>query len=1407
MAVPMGRSAEWVVAVWGVAKSGAAYLPVDPGHPGERLAEMLGKAGVRFGITTAATVLPEPVRAGRDWLELDATERLLAHVDAAALTDADRTRPLRARHPAYVIHTSGSTGMPKGVMVTHAGLADLLAAQSERMPTAPGDRVLCAAATGFDASLWELLAAATGGATLVVAGGDAYAGPRLADLLRWEQVTHAFLTPAVLASTDPTGLDELHHLSTGGEPCPHAVAASWAPGRTLLNVYGPTETTIATHLGHLAPDRPAVLGAPVPGIRGYVLDPWLRPVPPGVRGELYIGGPALARGYLGQPGVAATRFIADPFGGPGERLHRTGDLVTRNAEGELEFHGRADRQVKVRGQRIELGEIETVLADYPGVAQVVAVIRGGPHDPAREHSATSPRIVAYAAPEPGCLLTTRELEYTAAQRLPGHMVPTVVLLDRFPVTPNGKVDRRALPAPLPVTPRYRAPVTEAEQVVAEVFARVLGSRTSDANLTGIHTGGGPAGAMDSGGERAATAVAGRWSGRRGRGFAVGSALAVSGELGRTIGGRRVGLDDDFFALGGDSLSATSVAAQVSAALGVDAGVRDLFETGTVGAFAERVSARASLPGRGRPEPRSGAGSAPASFAQQRLWFINQLDQASAQYNMLLGLRLTGAVDIVALTAALTDVVVRHEVLRTSFPELDGVIRQRVWAAEEVISGLVAEPVCADLLAGLLAEFGSAGFDLAARPPVRVRLFAVSGSAAADHHLLAVLVHHAIADGYSLWPFARDLALAYQARMRSAAPDWPPLPVQYADYALWQRAVLGAESDPDSLLSRQLAYWSDMLSGLPIESGLPPHRPRPASASGRAERVQASVPAETVWRLQDVARRNGATLFMVVHAALAALLAAVSGGRDIAVGTPVAGRGDARLEDLIGMFVNTLVLRVDVDGSESFTELLTRVRDTDLGAFAHDEAPFEHIVELLDPPRERFRHPLFQVMLSFRNSDRAAFELPGLRVHPVEIPLPFAKFDLEFACAETASGMSLAVHYAADLFDRAGTEALVQRLVRILEQIGRDPRVRVGELDLLAVDELRLLREWNDTSQAVPLTLPQLLTRAAAYDPEATAVVCEGDTLTYRELGERAHRLAHRLIALGAGPEDVVAVGLPRSLEWVIAVCAVAHSGAAYLPIDPGVPAAAAAASGLCRLHLRLDRSAQGRHRDPRRSGECGGDPGLALRCRSGRPGARGGLARFRRLPLGTIAGLGLRGGAGGRAARGVRGCGTAGAAGARADHARPADPARAGHAVRAGAPAAPAAAGRGEGVLSAGVGRNMVGRTVFRQCVRSGRGDHVRHPHPSGADIGGRRRRLHRRSDRRRPLPCAGSPPATGAARRDRRGVRGRAGSGPRLSAPPGFHRRAIRPRSVRCARCAHVPHRRSRLLARLRGTGFPRPQ
>ncbi|MGV9409332.1 amino acid adenylation domain-containing protein [Nocardia sp. NPDC003693] len=1087
VAVPARRSVHWLIAIRGVLAAGAAYLPIDPAHPAERVRAQLDESDVRVGIDTGAAELTDAVRSGRDWLDLAELVRNHTGSGTRPVTDADRPRPAHPAHPAYVIYTSGSTGTPKGVAVTHAGLANLCAARSALLPARPGDRVLCGAAPTFDASLWELLFATTG-ATLVIAPDDVYAGPRLAEFLRRERITHAFLTPAVLAATDPAGLGELRLLATGGEACPQSVVAAWARGRTLVNAYGPTEASIVTHLGPMAPDRPITLGAPVPGVRAHVLDPWLRPVPPGVVGELYLGGPGLARGYLARFPLTAARFVADPFGDSGARLYRTGDLVTGDAAGDLVFHGRADAQVKVRGLRIELGEIEAVLADCPGVAQAVVVLHG---------AASAPRIVAYAMPEPGFLLTTRELEVAAAQRLPAYMVPTIILLDRFPLSPSGKVDRRALPAPVAPAVVYRAPVTAAEKAVAAAFADL------------------PAVPAD--------------------------------------GVARIGLDEDFFALGGDSLSAAVVAARVGAALGVEAGVRDLFEAPTVAGFAERVGARELLAERTRPARRPRPDRVPLSYAQRRLWLINRLDPASPAYNMPLGLRLTGALDVSALTAALTDVVGRHEALRTVFAESDGGVRQRLAPAGAVVNPLSPEPIDAALVEHELREFVRAGFDLAHEAPLRLRLLRVLGPQS-EQHVLLVLAHHIVADGMSLAPFARDLATAYRARLRSSAPEWNPLPVQYADYTLWQRELLGDESDPDSELSRQLGYWRGVLGGLPPESALPPHRSRRGRGTRRAARVTAELPEHIVHGLRDLARRHGATLFMVAHAGLAALLARVSGGADIALGTPVAGRGDARLDDLIGMFVNTLVLRVPVDGSESGDALLSRVRDIDLAAFAHGEVPFERVVRAAGVPHTPAQHPLFQVMLSVRSGETVAFELPGLQADTIGLAVPVAKFDLEFTVVESAAGLTLTLDYATELFEAADMAALAERAVRVFDQLARDSSVPVGDIDLLSAAERAALRERDDEGEAVPAPLPHLLTRAAAYAPGATAVVCGDRTLTYGELLPRVNHLARRLIALGAGPEDVVAVALPRSLEWVVAMCAVAQAGAAALPLDPGAPA-------------------------------------------------------------------------------------------------------------------------------------------------------------------------------------------------------------------------------------------------------------
>ncbi|MFJ6775155.1 amino acid adenylation domain-containing protein, partial [Kitasatospora sp. NPDC091257] len=841
VAVALPRSVEAVVAVLGVSKAGAAYLPVDPAYPQARIDFMLADA--------------------RPALVVD---------DPAMVTGGDRpdTDPLVApdvRHPAYVIYTSGSTGRPKGVVVSHSGVSGLVAAQVERLGVVPGSRVLQFASPSFDASFWDLCSALLSGAALVLAPADA---PLEALTDHRLGVTHVTLPPSALAVVDSADVTATT-LVVAGEACPPELVARWAPGRRMVNAYGPTETTVcATMSDPLSPGAGGVppIGRAVAGFRVYVLDERLRIVPPGVAGELYVTGPGLARGYLDRPGLTAERFLACPFGPVGARMYRTGDLVRRRADGELEYVGRADDQVKVRGFRIELGEIEAALAGHSAVAQSAVL-------------AQDDRLVGYVTARPDTTVRPAELAAYLRERLPDYLVPSAfVLLEALPLTPNGKLDRAALPAPEAVTTAVgRAPRTPQEQILCELFAEALGRP-------------------------------------------------------------QVGIDDDFFDLGGHSLLATRLAARVRSVLGVELGLRALFQAPTVAGLAvsltEAGNARPALTARERPE------AVPLSFAQRRLWFLHRMDGAAATYHIPLALQLTGTLDRAALDEALADVVARHESLRTVFPEVGGVPCQRVLDPAEARPRAGSTEVSQAELHHRLAEFARRPFDLAAEPPLRAELFAV----APDEHVLLLVMHHIAGDGWSTGPLARDLAEAYAARSEGRAPSRSNLPVQYADYTLWQRDLLGDAADPQSRFAEQLDYWKRQLSDLPELLRLPADRPRPAVAGRHGDHVGLELSPELHAALTELARNTGTSLFMVLQAALAALYTRLGAGTDIPIGSPIAGRTDEALDDLVGFFVNTLVLRTDTSGDPSFAELLGRVRETALSAYAHQDVPFEHLVE-------------------------------------------------------------------------------------------------------------------------------------------------------------------------------------------------------------------------------------------------------------------------------------------------------------------------------------------------------------------------------------------------------------------------------------------------------------------------------
>ncbi|NMD97848.1 amino acid adenylation domain-containing protein, partial [Rhodococcus sp. BL-253-APC-6A1W] len=809
VAISLARSFESVLAIWAVAKTGAAFVPVDPNYPPDRVAYMLADSGAAIGLTLAATVssLPDTV----EWLALDDPQSR-AEVEAlspAPVSFDERVSVLRPENPAYVIYTSGSTGRPKGVPVTHSGLSDLVQEMVDRFGATASSRTLHVASPSFDASVLEWLMAISVSAAMVVAPPDAFAGAELTELLRRHRVTHALITPAVLASLDSEGLDGLEMVVSGGEACPPDVVERWAPGRRFLNAYGPTEATIMTHCsGALEPGRPVTIGTPVRNLGAYVLDSRLNPVAPGVAGELYVSGPALARGYRGRPGLTAERFVAGP---DGTRLYRTGDLVRapRSGDDELIYLGRNDFQIKIRGLRVELGEIDAALATSDGVDFAITV--------GRETPAGEMRLVSYVHSAGGVEIDAGEISATVSEMLPAHMVPSaIVVLDDVPLTPSGKIDRAALPEPESVSVQFRPPATALEVAVAEEFGALLGVEC-------------------------------------------------------------IGLDDDLFALGGNSLVATRLAARLGERLGTRVPARLLFEHSTVGELAALIEPLAvgnetPLVAQTRPE------LVPLSLAQQRMWFLNRLNPGSAANNIPVAIRLSGSLDVDALQAAVSDVVARHESLRTVYPEVDGVGFQKVLGAGDAVVEVRVEDVSADDAPGRVVEAVTTGFDVTLQVPVRVRLLRV----APQEHLLVVVIHHISGDGFSMGPLTRDVVTAYAARAAGAAPGWSALEVQYADYSLWQREVLGDESDPESLAAKQIAFWKQSLDGLPDQLDLPTDRPRPAEQSFAGDDVEFDIDADLHRKLVELARARNSTLFMAVHAAFAVLLARLSGTEDITV---------------------------------------------------------------------------------------------------------------------------------------------------------------------------------------------------------------------------------------------------------------------------------------------------------------------------------------------------------------------------------------------------------------------------------------------------------------------------------------------------------------------------------------------
>ncbi|MER5618330.1 amino acid adenylation domain-containing protein [Streptomyces sp. NPDC002215] len=1092
VAVCLDRGTDMVSALLGILKSGAAYVPLDPTYPTERLAYMVEDSGAPLIVTRSSHA-----------------ERLPAATPLLLLEDSwpsdPPVRPGDGSAPgakpddlAYVIYTSGSTGRPKGVQITHGALRARMRETRRQLDLTCEDRVLQFASISFDSSVGQLFAPLVSGASLVLRD-DAWDPGMLGQALRTNKVTVAWLTPsafgALAAQLDgPDSLGpELRLVRLGGEALPREQVRQWFRHSSvpLVNGYGPTEAAQEAATARITgPGEHVPIGRPVANAKVFVVDRHSRPVPVGVPGEMWISCPGLARGYLGRPELTAEKFTVVTLDGTPRRVYRTGDLAKWHPDGHLEFIGRGDNQIKLRGYRIEPGEIEAALLTHPSVTLATVLLR--------EDIPGDPRLVAYVVADPP--VETSALRAHLRRELPDYMIPAAfVPLDRIPLTPNGKTDRRALPAPASdrseLGAAYTAPRTGTERTVAEVWAEVLGVDT-------------------------------------------------------------VGVDDDFFALGGHSLLATRVVSRLRRRLGVDVPVRTLFSAPTPALLAAAVADLDDVGISRIPAvPRDGA-PLPLSFAQQRLWFLDQLEPDRAEYLLPFAFRVHGLVDVDALNSAFTALVARHEVLRTRFGTDEAGSPVQSISPEGPVTVLIRDLRAVadaqardDACTAVVTEDALRPVDLSTVPMLRAVLVRLADEEA----VLAITVHHIAFDGWSVGVLVRELSALYAAALEKG-PVPAPLPVQYADYALWQRGWLTGEP-----LERQLSYWRACLADLePLE--LPTDHARPAQRTGKGEVVRFSVPADVAARARAVAADGGASLFMTLLSVFQLLLARYSGQRDVAVGTPIAGRNRAETEDLIGFFVNTLVLRTDLSGDPAFTELLARVKDTALGAYDHQDLPFERLVEELAPDRDLSRNPLFQTLFALQNTPGAdAWSLPGLTAEPMESPVRDAKFDLSMYLAEAADGtLDGAVVYAGDLFTEATARRLVDHFTNLLDAATARPRSALSELEMLGTDERRrIVTGWNATSAPVPVTatLHQLFEARAALTPDAVAVVCGTEELTYRELDERANQLAHRLRAEpGIGPDVPVGVCLERSPALVWTLLGILKAGAAYVPLDPEHPA-------------------------------------------------------------------------------------------------------------------------------------------------------------------------------------------------------------------------------------------------------------
>ncbi|HBK49462.1 MAG TPA: non-ribosomal peptide synthetase, partial [Pseudomonas sp.] len=1085
VAIAIERSPQLLVGLLAILKAGGAYVPLDVDYPAERLAYMLADCDARLLLSHSSLLGKLPQVDGVSAIALDQL-----HLDSWP-SHAPGLH-LHGDNLAYVIYTSGSTGQPKGVGNTHAALAERLQWMQTTYALNDSDVLMQKAPISFDVSVWECFWPLLTGCKLVLAGPGEHRDPqRIAALVQAYGVTTLHFVPPLLQvfvqEPQAGACSSLRRVFSGGEALSATLrdrVLQVLPQVQLHNRYGPTETAINVTHWHcqMADGARSPIGCPLGNVLCRVLDDELELSAPGVPGELYLGGAGLARGYLGRPGLTAERFVPQADGN-GQRLYRSGDRARWQVQLEaLEYLGRLDQQVKVRGFRVEPEEVQACLLAQAGVEQALVLIH---------KDAVGAQLVGYysGSAQPAEVLAV------LAEQLPAYMVPAQLIpLAQMPLGPSGKVDRKALPAPVWQQREHVEPRTELQQQVAGIWRDVL-------NLP------------------------------------------------------RIGLQDDFFALGGHSLLATQIVSRTRQACDVELPLKALFEASELGAFCAeiarlRAAGERNLQGAiARVDRRQ---AVPLSYSQQRMWFLWQMEPDSPAYNVGGMARLRGTLHVDAFERALQALIVRHETLRTTFPSIDGVPYQCV--AED--SGLhldwqdfsaLSDDACQQRLQQLADDQAHQPFDLERGPLLRACLV----KANEREHFFVLTLHHIVTEGWAMDIFARELGELYEAFVDDRESPLAPLPVQYLDYSVWQRQWLESGEG-----ARQLAYWKHRLGDEHPVLALPADRPRPAVQSHRGELYRFELDPALVARVHAFNSQRGLTLFMTMTATLAALLHRYSGQADIRVGIPVANRTRAETERLIGFFVNTQVMRAQVDGGQGFDVLLRQTRQAALQAQAHQDLPFEQLVEALAPERNLSHSPVFQVLFNHQYAARAERNWGDLRVEPLHWDSATAQFDLVLDTSETAQGLMVSLAYDTDLFERSTIERLSTHFINLLQGIVEQPQQPVAELPLLAAAEReRTLVTWNATAENYPLeqSIQQLIEAQVQRTPDAPALAFGETRLSYAQLNARANRLAHRLIALGVGADVLVGIAVERSVEMVVGLLAILKAGGAYVPLDPEYP--------------------------------------------------------------------------------------------------------------------------------------------------------------------------------------------------------------------------------------------------------------